>query len=327
MRRLALTKHGDITYCESTEENLGKGRCNHVSHQKESESQEEFLENVKDFKFVFKKDLIETNNKDAQVIIGGSQNKWWSKDYKYMYKTDINDPTRGLIQFNGLSEELSYQFLSLIGADCAEYETTFIEGKLGCRTKNLLEEGESLLEFGEILNIEDMEYLTDIENDNLDEKLNYLCEKIKSKTGRCFKNDIIKLIKLDIVLMNADRHYGNIALIQTKDGEFKFSTLYDQGQCLLAENIFKNVDAYGDGKLNLPGLNMFGMFPMSYYVEFAIKNSNAENEIKINLDQIESFISGYKNRCYNEDKVEKAKWLLWDNVDFYSEVGVLKNVD
>lgn len=31
---LALTKDGKLTYCTASEENRGKGHCNHLNHQK-----------------------------------------------------------------------------------------------------------------------------------------------------------------------------------------------------------------------------------------------------------------------------------------------------
>ena len=42
-KRLALTTDGHLTYCTASEENMGKGRCNHVSHQNQNESMEEFM--------------------------------------------------------------------------------------------------------------------------------------------------------------------------------------------------------------------------------------------------------------------------------------------
>ena len=42
MKRLALTKDGQMTYCSSADENVGKGRCNHVDHQHADESPVEF---------------------------------------------------------------------------------------------------------------------------------------------------------------------------------------------------------------------------------------------------------------------------------------------
>lgn len=43
---LALTTDGRLTFCSASEENRGKGRCNHVTHQKENESTDEFMERI-----------------------------------------------------------------------------------------------------------------------------------------------------------------------------------------------------------------------------------------------------------------------------------------
>ena len=42
-KRLALNTDGKITYCTANEEFVGKGRCNHIAHQLNNESKEEFL--------------------------------------------------------------------------------------------------------------------------------------------------------------------------------------------------------------------------------------------------------------------------------------------
>lgn len=42
-RRLALTVDGRITYCTAPPDKIGMGRCNHVEHQKDGESVEEFV--------------------------------------------------------------------------------------------------------------------------------------------------------------------------------------------------------------------------------------------------------------------------------------------
>ncbi len=45
-KRLALTKEGKLTYCTASEENIGKGRCNHIAHQKNNETAEEFTKRI-----------------------------------------------------------------------------------------------------------------------------------------------------------------------------------------------------------------------------------------------------------------------------------------
>lgn len=48
---LALNTDGDITYCTCPPEGRGKGRCNHVTHQNDGESPEEFIERINSISF------------------------------------------------------------------------------------------------------------------------------------------------------------------------------------------------------------------------------------------------------------------------------------
>lgn len=47
-RRLAINENGEMTYCTASEENIGKGRCNHLTHQGDHENQLDFMERVSD---------------------------------------------------------------------------------------------------------------------------------------------------------------------------------------------------------------------------------------------------------------------------------------
>ena len=45
-KRLALTVDGNITYCTASDANIGKGRCNHIAHQKDGQSIEDFVSSI-----------------------------------------------------------------------------------------------------------------------------------------------------------------------------------------------------------------------------------------------------------------------------------------
>lgn len=62
-KRLAVTEDGQLSFCTSSEENVGKGRCNHVDHQKDGESNEEFSERVEAV-------LINNHNKEMSEKFG-----------------------------------------------------------------------------------------------------------------------------------------------------------------------------------------------------------------------------------------------------------------
>lgn len=51
---LALNTDGQLTYCTAPEELRGKGRCNHIFHQNNGESKEDFLKRVSN--------MVDTNN-------------------------------------------------------------------------------------------------------------------------------------------------------------------------------------------------------------------------------------------------------------------------
>lgn len=70
-KRLALNTEGQMTYCSASEENIGKGRCNHIAHQRINESQKDFLERTsskKDPKNFFKKIEMKFKSIDKENI-------------------------------------------------------------------------------------------------------------------------------------------------------------------------------------------------------------------------------------------------------------------
>lgn len=71
-RVLALTKDGRMTYCSAKPENRGKGRCNHVTHQRIGESVQDFIDRANDI-------LLKNKTETDELI-----------DIKYL-KNGLND--------------------------------------------------------------------------------------------------------------------------------------------------------------------------------------------------------------------------------------------
>lgn len=44
------------------------------------------------------------------------------------------------------------------------------------------------------------------------------------------------------------------------------------------------------------------------------------------MEALEGKIENYSNPYYDENVVERVKWLLWDNVEFYHELEVIDDV-
>jgi len=71
MKVLALTEDGRMTYCVSPEDQRGKGRCNHVAHQKEGQSVADFIEEIKGSQ---DRVLNNINKKDLEAV---KKNGWF----------------------------------------------------------------------------------------------------------------------------------------------------------------------------------------------------------------------------------------------------------
>lgn len=69
-KRLAMTVDGRLTYCSADEHNIGKGRCNHVSHAKNGESQEKFLERTTKVVSILKKKEYDAEEWEFGINIG-----------------------------------------------------------------------------------------------------------------------------------------------------------------------------------------------------------------------------------------------------------------
>ena len=65
-KRLAMTTDGKLTFCSATEENIGKGRCNHVSHAKDGENQVDFLKRTEKILKIFDKEIGDYNTRDEE---------------------------------------------------------------------------------------------------------------------------------------------------------------------------------------------------------------------------------------------------------------------
>ena len=50
MKRLALRKDGQITYCPSADDKTGKERCDNVDHKKDGESYDSFIVRIEESK-------------------------------------------------------------------------------------------------------------------------------------------------------------------------------------------------------------------------------------------------------------------------------------
>ena len=169
----------------------------------------------------------------ALVMVAGSskgtQDKYF--DNNYWYKSD----SKG---YESLSEYLVSKVLSCSNIEnYVEYEKCVIDGKSGCKSLNFLKPGETFMSFQRLFDIYNDGNLleTMFILDGVSERVSFVKNFIKDVTGLDVSNYLSKILTLDMLTLNTDRHFNNLGVIINPDtGECKEAPIFDNGAALLS---------------------------------------------------------------------------------------------
>ena len=165
----------------------------------------------------------------------GSQIKY-RKD-NYWYKKD----NRG---HEGRTEYLCSKLLSfstLEQSEYVEYEQGYINQNMGCRSKNFLNPGEELITFYRLYYNEFGKDLSDVigRMETMEERIEYVVNFIKQTCLIDITDYMKKILTLDWIILNEDRHLNNLAVV-FRDGIFVPAPIFDNGVSLLTANLSVN---------------------------------------------------------------------------------------
>lgn len=181
---------------------------------------------------LFEKDIIETGIRSSK----GNQLKWRAGDI--WYKADYAG-------YEALSEIITSRMM-----DCSDlkkdefvlYDFEKIKYKAnsfnGCRSKNFIKNGQQLITlerlyksfYGESL------YVNIYKIANVEDRFDYLVRQTERMTGiKGFAIYLNKVLTVDAISLNEDRHMHNIAVILNHDGTYSLCPIFDQGAGLLSD--------------------------------------------------------------------------------------------
>lgn len=166
----------------------------------------------------------------------GNQLKWLCDDY--WYKADYTG-------YEGLAEYVVSRLLQYTNLDEKEYilyHTEEIKYKfsnyLGCYSNDFLPKGWQLITlerlfqnaYGESLN-KALYSIAQYEN-----RIRFLVEQTMRITGlNQFGEYMSKLLTVDALFLNEDRHTHNIAVLMDTDGNYHYCPIFDNGAALLSD--------------------------------------------------------------------------------------------
>lgn len=176
----------------------------------------------------------------AKCSADGMQSKFYNPDNNCWYKQDY-------LGTEGLSEYVSSLLLEDSNIEHVDYQPCRFKNNkktvVGCCSENFLKPGERLISTYELIkkhkNIDIADEIVPME---VEDRIKYYVDTIVEITGiQDFGQYLTKLLQLDAVIKNDDRHFNNISVIQAEDGSYKVAPVYDNGGAFLSDQY-----TYGD---------------------------------------------------------------------------------
>lgn len=161
----------------------------------------------------------------------GTQIKYYKDGY--WYKKD-NRGNEGYTEYL-VSKLLTFSDLEV--NEFVSYESGKINEKNGCRSKNFLGKNEELVTLYRLYFNEFGRNLSEVINkiDKMEERIEYVLKFVYESCQLDLRDYFKKVFTLDMLVLNEDRHFNNLALIFDGD-QFKTAPIFDNGVSLLTAN-------------------------------------------------------------------------------------------
>lgn len=171
----------------------------------------------------------------------GYQSKYTSTKGGYWYKEDFKGG-------EALAEVLVSAFLRscnyMTSKDFVPYyfKHTSVESfdLKTCVSSNFLQEGEQIISFKDLLSL----VYPPIENlVGFDSKLDFIDSVFQQTVGQSFREEMLRLLTLDVMFRNTDRHLSNFGIILAPNGSIRFAPIFDNGLALgVSEGAYFDLD-------------------------------------------------------------------------------------
>lgn len=327
-KRLALNTDGKITYCRASEENIGKGRCNHIEHQLDSETQEQFMDRTANieqkslqssrkinipnrYNYILEDKIIDAkedgfqSRDEMEEYIGGVTDKFFNKESREFFKSDGKDPS-GKDKNQGLREDLISKLLIYSNIqnpvqydsklmkvsddrwDVGTISRDYTEGHFDEVTGSTL-----LMRYSESQSVpmqnEDYFY-EDLDIFQMHKQINMINQYTKSD----YSKEMLQLWAMDHIVLNDDRveNNGNYGVLKDYDtGEAKPMPPFDWG-----DSFMTNIDEI-DSQMHIKRLQRFKIYAET---QWHVKGPLLE----FNKEDMQNYLKSYSNDLYNDKDVK-----------------------
>lgn len=150
--------------------------------------------------------------------------------------------------YEGLSEFITSKLLSGSNLNHVNYELCKfkIGGKevIGCKSKNFLGVGDSVMSAYSVFKQHyGYDLVKKLVNLDLADGIKYTIEMLSKATGcENFGDYLTKILQLDALIINDDRHFRNISFIYNEHEGYRLCPVYDNGGAFLSDEFSYGLD-------------------------------------------------------------------------------------
>lgn len=167
---------------------------------------------------------VSTRNSNSSYL--GAQKKWVTNSHTW-FKQD-------LLGGEAVAETLVSMFLSSC-VNITEFEAGFVAygvsttGSNLCYSYSFLKEGESFIPLYDAIRALKPKWS---EFTDFDGKLEYINSVYKGVLGHSYKRWLLRVLTLDVMFRNTDRHLSNLGFIADGQGNLRLAPIFDNGLAL-----------------------------------------------------------------------------------------------
>jgi len=181
-----------------------------------------------------------------------------------------------------------------------------------CVSPNFLQKGVQFISFKDLLS--QVSPLTE-KLVGFDSKLDYIDSVFQQTVGQSFREEMLRLLTLDVMFRNTDRHLSNFGIILASNGSIRFAPIFDNGLALgVSEGAYFDLDNLIKGfgykikpyELAVSTLSsqidtFYFQFDVRYFVEVLDKNIPKSNLL---LGFLNLLVLYYPTDCNGRDTKE-----------------------
>lgn len=158
--------------------------------------------------------------------------RWYKADY-LGYEGAAEYLSSFICQNSNIEEYVSYSLADIV---IPSVEKSF----KGCSSADFLNEGEDLVTADRLLSkFISKDFVEKYKKMPLKNAISTFVNDIEQITGiENFGAKLTQMLELDMLILNDDRHFNNIAFIRDKDGAYRFSPIFDNGGAFLADTTY-----------------------------------------------------------------------------------------